>query len=319
VSETSYDIAIVGGGIIGLATALALSEQVPGMRLAVLEKEARLAAHRVIHAGIYYAPGSYKARLCVEGMKLMHAFCDMHEIRYERCGKVIVATSPDELPRLDRLYERGVANGVEGLERIGPERVREIEPHANALQAIYSPATGIVDFGEVSVAMAKVLQGRGAAILTGARVERIARADGGVVLETVGGRVRARALINCAGLYADRVARLMGIRTGVRIIPFRGEYYNVLPVRRHLVRGLIYPVPDPAFPLRGRWDGRLSWLVANGGALLANGSLRTLPVTQQVGVRSSPAAFGPRDQSGRPRTWGCRCPGPGGREGWRPR
>jgi L-2-hydroxyglutarate oxidase LhgO len=128
VSETSYDIAIVGGGIIGLATALALSEQVPGMRLAVLEKEARLAAHQsshnsgVIHAGIYYAPGSYKARLCVEGMKLMHAFCDMHEIRYELCGKVIVATSPDELPRLDRLYERGVANGVEGLERIGPER-----------------------------------------------------------------------------------------------------------------------------------------------------------------------------------------------------
>jgi L-2-hydroxyglutarate oxidase len=127
----------------------------------------------------------------------------------------------------------------------------EIEPHANALQAIHSPATGIVDFGEVSVTMAKVLQGRGAAILTGARVERIARADGGVVLETVGGRVRARALINCAGLYADRVARLMGVQTGVRIIPFRGEYYNVLPVRRHLVRGLIYPVPDPAFPFLG--------------------------------------------------------------------
>jgi len=257
VSETSYDIAIVGGGIIGLATALALSEQVPGMRLAVLEKEARLAAHQsshnsgVIHAGIYYAPGSYKARLCVEGVKLMLTFCDMHGIRYERCGKVIVATSPDELPRLDRLYERGVANGVEGLERIGPERVREIEPHANAVQAIYSPATGIVDFGEVSVAMAKVLQGRGAAILTGARVERIARTEGGVVLETVGGSVRARALINCAGLYADRVARLMGVRTGVRIIPFRGEYYNVLPVRRHLVRGLIYPVPDPAFPFLG--------------------------------------------------------------------
>lgn len=256
-SETSYDIAVVGGGIIGLASALALSEQAPGLRLVVLEKEARLGAHQsshnsgVIHAGIYYAPGSYKARLCVEGMELMHAFCDMHEIRYERCGKIIVATSPDELPRLDRLYERGVANGVEGLERIGPERVREIEPHANALQAIHSPATGIVDFGEVSVTMAKVLQGRGAAILTGARVERIARTDGGVVLETVGGSVRARALINCAGLYADRVARLMGVRSEVRIIPFRGEYYNVLPVRRHLVRGLIYPVPNPTFPFLG--------------------------------------------------------------------
>ncbi len=256
-SETSCDIAIVGGGIIGLATALALSEQAPGLRLAVLEKEARLAAHQsshnsgVIHAGIYYAPGSYKARLCVEGMKLMHAFCDMHEIRYERCGKVIVATSPDELPRLDRLYERGVANGVEGLERIGPERVREIEPHANALQAIHSPATGIVDFGKVSVAMAKVLQGRGAAILTGARVERIVSANGGVVLETASGTVRARALINCAGLYADRVARLMGVRTDVRIIPFRGEYYELIAERRDLVRGLIYPVPDPAFPFLG--------------------------------------------------------------------
>jgi len=256
-NETIYDIAIVGGGIIGLATALALSEQAPGLRLAVLEKEARLAAHQsshnsgVIHAGIYYAPGSYKARLCVEGMKLMHAFCDMHEIRYERCGKVIVATSPDELPRLDRLYERGVANGVEGLERIGPERVREIEPHANALQAIHSPATGIVDFGEVSVAMAKVLQGRGAAILTGARVERIVSANGGVVLETASGTVRARALINCAGLYADRVARLMGVRTDVRIIPFRGEYYELIAERRDLVRGLIYPVPDPAFPFLG--------------------------------------------------------------------
>ncbi len=256
-SETSCDIAIVGGGIIGLATALALSEQAPGLRLAVLEKEARLAAHQsshnsgVIHAGIYYAPGSYKARLCVEGMKLMHAFCEMHEIPYERCGKVIVATSPDELPRLDRLYERGVANGVEGLERIGPERVREIEPHANALQAIHSPATGIVDFGEVSVAMAKVLQGRGAAILTGARVERIVSANGGVVLETASGTVRARALINCAGLYADRVARLMGVRTDVRIIPFRGEYYELIAERRDLVRGLIYPVPDPAFPFLG--------------------------------------------------------------------
>ena len=256
-SETSCDIAIVGGGIIGLATALALSEQAPGLRLAVLEKEARLAAHQsshnsgVIHAGIYYTPGSYKACLCVEGVKLMLTFCDMYGIQYERCGKVIVATSPEELPRLAQLYKRGVANGVVGLERIGPERVREIEPHANALAAIYSPATGIVDFGKVSMTMASVLRGRGAAILTGARVGRIVSANGGVVLETASGTVRARALINCAGLYADRVARLMGVRTDVRIIPFRGEYYNLVPDRRHLVRGLIYPAPDPAFPFLG--------------------------------------------------------------------
>ncbi|MFQ5802759.1 MAG: L-2-hydroxyglutarate oxidase [Candidatus Methylomirabilales bacterium] len=256
-SERSYDIAIVGGGIIGLATALALSEQAAGLRLAVLEKEARLAAHQsshnsgVIHAGIYYVPGSYKARLCVEGVKLLFTFCDMHGIRYERCGKVVVATSPDELPRLDRLYERGVANGVESLERVGPERVKEIEPHANALRAIHSPATGIVDYGKVSMAMANVLQERGMAILTGARVDGIARADGGLVLETAGGPVRARALVNCAGLYADRVAQLMGVRTDVRIIPFRGEYYELIAERRHLVRGLIYPVPDPAFPFLG--------------------------------------------------------------------
>ncbi len=256
-SETSCDIAIVGGGIVGLATALALSEQAPGLRLAVLEKEARLAAHQsshnsgVIHAGIYYTPGSYKACLCVEGVKLMLTFCDMYGIQYERCGKVIVATSPEELPRLAQLYKRGVANGVAGLERIGPERVREIEPHANALAAIYSPATGIIDFGKVSMTMASVLRGRGAAILTGARVRRIVSANGGVVLETASGTVCARALINCAGLYADRVARLMGVRTDVRIIPFRGEYYNLVPDRRHLVRGLIYPAPDPAFPFLG--------------------------------------------------------------------
>jgi L-2-hydroxyglutarate oxidase len=257
VSETSCDIAIVGGGIVGLATALALSERVPRLRLAVLEKESRLAAHQsshnsgVIHAGIYYTPGSYKACLCVEGVKLMLTFCDMYGIQYERCGKVIVATSPEELPRLAQLYKRGVANGVAGLERIGPERVREIEPHANALAAIYSPATGIVDFGKVSMTMASVLRGRGAAILTGARVRRIVSANGGVVLETASGTVCARALINCAGLYADRVARLMGVRTDVRIIPFRGEYYNLVPDRRHLVRGLIYPAPDPAFPFLG--------------------------------------------------------------------
>ncbi len=256
-SETSCDIAIVGGGIIGLATALALSERVPRLRLAVLEKESRLAAHQsshnsgVIHAGIYYTPGSYKACLCVEGVKLMLTFCDMYGIQYERCGKVIVATSPEELPRLAQLYKRGVANGVAGLERIGPERVREIEPHANALAAIYSPATGIVDFGKVSMTMASVLRGRETAILTGARVGRIVSANGGVVLETASGTVRARALINCAGLYADRVARLMGVRTDVRIIPFRGEYYNLVPDRRHLVRGLIYPAPDPAFPFLG--------------------------------------------------------------------
>lgn len=256
-TEGPYDIAIIGGGIVGLASALALTEQAPGLRLALLEKEAHLATHQsrrnsgVIHAGIYYTPGSERARLCVEGMKLMRAFCERHGIRYNRCGKVIVATSPAELPRLERLYERGVANGVEGLVRIGPERIRELEPYANGLQAIHSPATAVVDFGQVAMAMANVLEDRGAAILTQGGLKGVARADDGFALDTARGPVRARALINCAGLYADRVARLMGVQTGVRIIPFRGEYYHLRPEAGHLVRELIYPVPDPAFPFLG--------------------------------------------------------------------
>jgi L-2-hydroxyglutarate oxidase LhgO len=256
-TDRPYDIAIIGGGIVGLATALSLSESDSRLRLVVLEKEARLAAHQsshnsgVIHSGIYYKPGSYKARLCVEGAKLLTAFCDEHGVPYERCGKTIVAISPEELPRLERLYERGMANGVPGLERIGPEPLREIEPHASGLAAIHSPSTAIVDFNTVAMAMAELLRQRGGEILTEARVEGIARVDGGLVLETIRGLIRTRTLVNCAGLYADRVAGLLGARTRVRIIPFRGEYYHLTPERQHLVRGLIYPVPDPAFPFLG--------------------------------------------------------------------
>lgn len=255
--ETPYDIAIIGGGLVGLATALAFTERSPRLRFAVLEKEARLAAHQsshnsgVIHAGIYYKPGSEKARLCVRGVKLLRAFCDERGIRYDRCGKVIVATSPDAIPRLEQLFERGIANGVEGLEQIGPERLRELEPHARGLRAIYSPETSVVDFVEVAIAIADVLRERGTALLTKASVRQIAQMDGGHVLKTAQGAVRARALINCAGLYADQVARLMGVRAGLSIVPFRGEYYHLTPARRHLVRGLIYPVPDPAFPFLG--------------------------------------------------------------------
>lgn len=256
-TENAYDIVIVGGGIIGLATALALTERAARLRLAVLDKEARLASHQssrnsgVIHAGIYYSPGSEKARLCVDGAGLLRVFCDEHGIPYDRCGKVIVATTPEELPRLDRLYERGVANGVEGLVRIGAERLRELEPHTRGLQAIYSPATAVVDFGRVAMAMANILQARGTTVLTQGRLQGIAGTDDGFVLNTTRGPVHARALINCAGLYADYVARLMGVRTDVQIVPFRGEYYHLKPERRHLVQGLIYPVPDPTFPFLG--------------------------------------------------------------------
>jgi L-2-hydroxyglutarate oxidase len=252
-----YDVAVVGAGIVGLATARALGERAPRTRLVVLEKEPRVAQHQtghnsgVIHAGIYYKPGSYKARLTLKGGRLLTEFCDRQGIRWERCGKVIVATRQDELPRLAALYERGVANGVPGLTLIGPERVKELEPHAAALQAIHSPNTGIVDYGQVAGALADELGRGGVTIETGAGVEAIRRTGQGFVLVTPRREVTARRLINCAGLYADLVARRAGAPVDVRIIPFRGEYYFLRPERRHLVRGLIYPVPDPAFPFLG--------------------------------------------------------------------
>lgn len=252
-----YDVAVVGAGIVGLATVWALTERAPRTRVVVLEKEPAVGRHQtghnsgVIHAGIYYRPGSAKARLCVEGGRRLTEFCDRHGIRWERCGKVIVATRPDELPRLAALYERGVANGVPGLALIGPERVRELEPYAAALQAIHSPHTGIVDYREVAAALAAEAERRGVTIETGAGVEAIRRAADGFVLRTPRREVAARRLINCAGLYADLVARRAGAPPDVRIVPFRGEYYHLRPERRHLVRALIYPVPDPAFPFLG--------------------------------------------------------------------
>ena len=252
-----FDLAIVGGGIVGLATTRALLAERPGLRLVILEKEARLAAHQtghnsgVIHSGIYYRPGSHKARLCVEGARLMKDFCAEQGIRVEPVGKVIVATSDAELPRLHALYERGTANGVQGLALIDKDRLRAIEPHATAIRAIHSPTTSIVDYGEVAQALARELLTQGAIIRTGARVTAIQRAGDGFDLATASGSVRARRLVNCAGLYSDVVARLAGARPGVRVIPFRGEYYMIRPERHDLVRGLIYPVPDPEFPFLG--------------------------------------------------------------------
>jgi len=251
-----FDLAVIGGGIVGLATALALLERFPDIKLAIIEKEQRVASHQtgrnsgVIHAGIYYRPGSYKAKLCTDGARLLTAFCEANGVRTERCGKLIVAIDETELSRLQALYEHGTANGVPGLELVGPERAREIEPHARALRALHSPSTAIVDFREVAEAMARLLIDEGAQVLTGARLLNIVRADGLLRLETSRGTYSARSLVNCGGLYADRIARLMGVRAGVRIIPFRGEYYSLGPECR-LVRGLIYPVPDPRFPFLG--------------------------------------------------------------------
>jgi L-2-hydroxyglutarate oxidase len=253
----SADLAVVGGGIVGLATALALTEAHPRLRLLLLEKEPQIAAHQtghnsgVIHSGIYYKPGSLKARTCVEGARRMKQFCDTHGIKWEGCGKVIVATDAAELPRLQNIYERGQANGLSGLKILSAEEVRELEPNCRAVRAIHVPETGIVDYVQVAGKMAELIQQRGGRILTGAGVSAIRRQGSGLVLETARGPVEARYLVNCGGLHSDRVAGLTGVTPEVRIIPFRGEYYMIRAERRSIVRGLIYPVPDPEFPFLG--------------------------------------------------------------------
>lgn len=256
-ADMHCDVAVIGAGIVGLASTLALVERNPRLRIAVVEKESQVGTHQtghnsgVIHSGIYYKPGSYKARLCVEGARLMKAFCQEHGIPFEICGKVIVATDEEELPRLQTLFERGIANGVPGLELIGPERLREIEPHSAGIKAIWSPGTGIVDFGQVARTMAQLLQGRGVEIFTDARVEGIVERSDGLTIQTPRSEIHARHLINCAGLYCDVLARHAGVKPDLQIIPFRGEYVFLRPERQGLVKGLIYPVPDPRFPFLG--------------------------------------------------------------------
>jgi L-2-hydroxyglutarate oxidase LhgO len=267
------DVAIIGAGIVGLATGRALLRRYPRLRLAVLEKEPAIARHQtghnsgVIHSGLYYAPGSLKARLCVAGAAALTRFCDERGIPYQRCGKVVVAIDAAELPRLDELYRRGTANGVPGLELIGPERLREIEPHAAGLRAVYSPNTGIVDFGRVAAAFTEDIQQAGGAILADRAVQAITRRNGVVRVETTGGAVETRFVIGCAGLHADRVAALTGAARAPRIVPFRGDYYILKPARSQLINALIYPVPDPSFPFLGvhstlRVDGSM-WLGPN--------------------------------------------------------
>ena len=254
----THDIAIIGGGIVGLATARAILERAPRARLVLLEKEADIAQHQtghnsgVIHSGIYYKPGSYKARLCVEGARLMKAYCDKNGIAVDTCGKVIVATSEEELPRLKTLYERGVANGVPGVSMIEAGSLKEIEPHASAIAGIHSPQTAIVDYHLVAETLARELVAAGVTIERNFRVTTIARAQGTVRLGRADGHVvTATHLVNCAGLHSDAVARLAGAAVDVQIVPFRGEYYMLRPDRRSLVKGLIYPVPDPEFPFLG--------------------------------------------------------------------
>ena len=255
--SSQYDIVIIGGGILGLSTAMQLLERSPQWRVAVVEKEEELATHQtghnsgVMHSGIYYRPGSRKAQFCVAGLNNMIKFCEENEIEFQQCGKVIVALHESELGRLQDLYERGTANGVPDLEIVGPERLKEIEPHTAGVRALWAPHTGIVDFTKVAAAFANKFQQAGGDIFTGAAVKKITRSTGSVALETTKGTLQAKYLINCAGLYADKVASMTGENIGVRIIPFRGEYYTLRQESHHLVSGLIYPVPDPQFPFLG--------------------------------------------------------------------
>lgn len=250
-------IAIIGGGIVGMATAMALVSRWRLSSLIVLEAEDRLAAHQtghnsgVIHSGLYYKPGSMKARTCVEGREAMFRFCREHGIPHERCGKLVVATHVSELPALEELERRGTANGLRGLRRLGPEEIREREPHASGVAGLLVPETGIVDYTQVTHAFAELAGKAGATIQTGARVYRIHANADELLLETTRGDVRCRYLINCGGLQSDRIARLSGVNPRLQIIPFRGEYYELVPERHSLVKNLIYPVPDPRFPFLG--------------------------------------------------------------------
>jgi len=251
-----YDCAIIGGGVVGLATAFTLGRRQPGIKLILLEKEPELALHQtgrnsgVIHSGIYYKPGSLKAKLAREGNRSMVAFCDRHGIAHEICGKVIVATREQELAALELLYRRGLENGIP-VKKLHPEAVREIEPYVRCLAAIKVSSTGIVQFREVCLKFAELIRKASGVVETGARVEAIQWRDEAHILETTRGVFKARFLINCGGLHSDRVARMAGIDPEAKIVPFRGEYYEIVPERRHLVRTLVYPVPDLAFPFLG--------------------------------------------------------------------
>lgn len=248
---------IVGGGLVGLATAYRLLLRFPSASVTLLEKEARVGAHQsthnsgVLHAGLYYAPGSAKARLAVSGIRQMTDFCRRENIAHEICGKLVVAVTPDELPRLDELLRRGIANGLEGLRKIDAAAMRKIEPYVNGIAAVHVPEEGIVDYGQVCERLAFRVQERGGIIVTGAKAERLDCKAGTWVAGTAREEFSADFLINCAGLHCDLVAKLAGEPRDIRIVPFRGEYYHLRPEARHLVKNLIYPVPNPQFPFLG--------------------------------------------------------------------
>ena len=252
-----YDLAVVGAGIVGLAVAREFLRRHPGSSLIVIDKEASVGFHQtghnsgVIHSGVYYQPGSLKARLCVEGARLMYEFCDEHAVPYRRCGKLIVAIRPGELPRLADLEERGRANGVPGLRRVGAAEIAEIEPECRGLAALHSPGTGIVDYGAVARAIERELRSQGVTLALGCAITAVRREHGRTVLEHAGGAYKVAGSIVCAGLWSDRLAVSSGASPDPRIVPFRGAYLRLAAGQPPVVRGMVYPVPDPRLPFLG--------------------------------------------------------------------
>jgi len=250
-------IVVVGGGIVGLAAAWRIGQRFPDARLTVLEKESEVGRHQsshnsgVLHAGLYYKPGSRKATLAVRGIRQMIAFCEQHSIAHEVCGKVVVAVTDEEVPRLQNLFEWGSANGLQGLRWLSRQELREREPHAAGVAAVLVPEEGIADYPAVCRALAQEIRAQGGEVVTQAEARAIHRNGGGWIIETPPGEHHASRIVTCAGLHADRVAALTGRPRDIRIIPFRGEYYGIRPDRQHLIRNLIYPVPDPSFPFLG--------------------------------------------------------------------
>lgn len=253
----NYDIVIVGGGIVGLATAYRLLTLKPGLKVVILEKEDHVAAHQtghnsgVIHSGLYYKPGSLKAINCINGYRMLLDFCDQNQIPYELCGKIVVATSKSELPQLDMLYERGVQNGLTGIEKLDEARIKEREPNCSGISGLFVPQTGIISYKKVSGVLSDKITGAGGEILFNFKVSGIALQGSVCSVQSEQQTVTCRLVINCAGLYSDKVASFSEPNLDTRIIPFRGEYYMIRPEKQHLVKNLIYPVPDPNFPFLG--------------------------------------------------------------------
>ena len=257
--HTDFDIIVIGGGIVGLASAYKITSSHPGIRIAVLEKEEKLAAHQtghnsgVIHSGLYYEPGSNKAKTCAKGRKELVSFAKKHRIPHEICGKIIVATNPKELPNLEKIYNNGRQNHIEGVEKITPEQIIEIEPFCDGIAGIHVPCTGIIDFVNVAEKLAELIAAKsnGNKVLTGHEVTGFDKHDFYTNVLTSHGNFSTKYIINCAGLQSDRIAKADGIEPGVRIVPFRGDYYELTEQAKKKVKGLIYPVPDPKFPFLG--------------------------------------------------------------------